>query len=79
MITEQRGVEVDVSRGAQHWMLNDAKANPDDFIELYAENASDPQESTYTALTPTEARQLAAALTRLADEIDGKEATDGTR
>jgi hypothetical protein len=40
------------------------------YIALMAENVSDPQESVKRHLTPAEARQLAAELTRLADAIE---------
>jgi hypothetical protein len=42
------------------------------YVELFAENTSDPQESVTHWFTPTEARELAADLLRLADECEGK-------
>jgi hypothetical protein len=78
-----RGMEIEVERGTHYVRVGDLPPvtpggrpvpdvvlQPDGLIELYVENDGDPQESVTPHLTPAEARQLAAELVRLADEIE---------
>lgn len=83
MILSLRGVVIEVERGTRYVRVGDLPPvtpggrpvpdfvlQPDGSIALYVENDSDPQESVTPRLTPAEARQLAAELVRLADEIE---------
>jgi hypothetical protein len=74
------GDEIDVARGWE-WSDQDQAKRILDTIGLdVSEGGRGPNDREGAAIvyvTPTEARQLAAELTRLADEIEGKEATDG--
>lgn len=75
MKTEREGREITVAhQQAITWRVGDLARTPlylsGDTVALWVENMGDPQESVEAQLTPAEARQLAAELVRLADEIE---------
>jgi len=75
MKTERDGLTITVSRPLD-WHFGpgpEAEQRPAEYLLLYAEDKRGHPYYSENELTPTEARQLAADLLRLADECEGKE------